>query len=900
MIKPPFDLKCEYLINPICIDVHKPRFSWTLMHNERNQKQSAYQIIASSKKSLILLKEGDLWDSGKISSEQSFNIPYEGKILKTDSNFFWRVKWWDKNNNESDFSHIAYFSTALLHESDWIAKWISRKEFIDKRSRRRLQYKSGGRNLMGRIRELHALYLRKEFSLQKAIQSAKIYICGLGFYKLRINGEKIGNAILDPAQTDYNHLALYSTYDITEYLKTHNAIGIILGNGRCIELWGYDFPKVIAQIHIHFKDGTREILYTDETWKISNGPIQENGIYFGEKYDARLEKPGWDHPNFDDKTWNNAVEVSGYRLASQKMQPIQITKLLKPQQLYNPRSGVYVYDFGQNFSGYARLKVRGPRGCEIKLRFAELLNEDKTINIATNGNAPATDIFILKGEGEEIFEPHFTYHGFRFVELTGYPGVPTIDTIEGIFFHTNVSQVGNFFCSNDLINKIHTNILFGQLSNLMSIPTDCPQRDERMGWMGDAQLVVEEAIFNFDMVCFYTKYLNDIKISQKSNGAISDVVPPYWNLYPADPAWGTALITIAWYIYWYYHDLRILEDYYDSLKKYIDFLSSISKNNLLFQGKYGDWCPPCSITSRTTPNELVSSYYFYHDTLYLSKIAEILGKKEDYKTYKKKAQDIKIAFNKEFLKTGAYAAHKLSPLDRITSQTSNILPLSLNIIPPNKHKSVLNSLINSIRDDYDYHFSTGIIGTRYIFDVLTDNGFPDIIYKMVNQKSFPGYGYMIQEGASTLWERWEKLEGGGMNSHNHIMLGSVDTWFYKTLAGINSVEPGWKKLRIKPFLPNDMNYVSASIRTILGLIYSAWEKIENKIKFTFTIPIGSIAEIWLPIKNDNSIIKEGDTIIWKSNKTIEAINQICYLDIKRNHVIFKIGSGYYEFLVENH
>ena len=897
MINPPYDLKCEYLVNPIGIDIVNPRFSWILDHQERNQYQSAYQVIVSSEKSLLLSEVGNMWDSGKVISEKNYNIPYKGKPLISDSTYYWKIKWWDKNNIESDYSQPSTFGTALLNKSEWKAKWISKKEYIDEKTRKSYQYKSGKRNLAGRIREYHALYLRTEFILKKSVKSAKIYICGLGYYELRINGKKVGDRILDPAQTDYNKVALYSTYDITTHLQSENALVIILGNGRCVELWGYDFLKVIAQVHIHFEDGSTQMICTDESWKLSNGPIQENGIYYGEKYDARLEKPGWDLPDYKDSEWDFAAEVSGYNLLSQMMQPIKASKILKPQRLNSPKPGIYVYDFDQNFSGYVRLRVRGPRGYKVKLKFAEIIHDDGTINTATNGNAPSTDIYILKGDGEEVFEPHFTYHGFRYVELTGFPGVPSLDNLEGIFIHSDVSKVGDFFCSDYLINKIHSNIIWGQLSNLMSIPTDCPQRDERMGWMGDAQLAIEEAIFNFDMVRFYGKYLNDIKVCQRQDGSISDVVPPYWRLYPADPAWGAAYITIAWYLYWYYNDLRMLEENYKGMKNYIKFLISKSENNLFLMGKFGDWCPPCSIVSRTTPIELTSSWYFYHDTFYLSKIAKILGKKEDAELYKNKADEIKKAFNEKFLKV-SYETTKLSPVDRSVGQTSNILPLYLNMVPDKKKKKVLSILINAIIEDFDYHFDTGILGTRYIFDTLSENGFPEVIYRMIKQKSFPGYGYMIQEDATTLWERWEKLEGGGMNSHNHIMLGSVDAWFYKTLAGISSLEPGWKKLRIKPYIPDDIDYTSGSTNTILGMVYSSWEKLNNKMKMTIKIPIGCTTDVWIPIEGENIVIKESNNIIWKSDGNDESKSQIKFLNLEENHVVFNIGSGYYEFLIE--
>jgi len=896
MLKAPYNLKCEYLSNPIGNDTKSPRFSWMIDHEERNQKQSVYQILVASDKYLLNTNNVDLWDSGKIDSENHFNIIYKGKSLESDKTYYWKVRWWDMNSKESKYSEIASFGTALFEESDWTAKWISRPEFLDKASLRKFRYKSGPRAPFGRIKEVHGVYLRKEFQLFKPIKSAKVYICGIGYYELRINGDKIGNRILEPAQTDYHKIALYSTYDIKEALGENNAIGVILGNGRCVNLFKYDYPKLILQIHIHYEDGSSEKILSDESWKVSAGPIKENGIYYGEVYDAREEEIGWDKPKFDGTNWINAAVVSGHNLASQMMEPIQITKTLKPHQINSPQPGMYIFDFAQNFTGVCKLKVRGPRGTRVQLRFSELVYEDGTLNRATTGEAVATDVYMLKGDGEEIYIPHFTYHGFRYIELTGFPGVPTKETLTGLFFHSNVIRASVFNCSNQLINQIHTNIIWGQLSNLMSIPTDCPQRAERHGWMGDAALTVEEAIFNFEMARFCIKYLRDIKLAQKDDGSLSDVVPPYWKIYPADPAWGTAYITFAWYVYYYYSDVEILKEHYDSMKKYVDFLTSISEDDLILMGKYGDWCPPCNIVSRRTPIELTSSWYYYHDTYLLSKIAKILEKDEDVNYYETKLRAIKDAFNYKFLKN-VYDVQKLAPTDSTVSQTSNTLPLYLNMVPEKKRKHVLETLIEGIKREFDYHFNTGIVGTRYIFDVLTGNGYPDIIYKMVNQTSFPGYGYMVKEGATTLWERWEKLEDVGMNSHNHIMLGSVDPWFFKSLAGMNALEPSWKLIRIKPFIPEDMDYVSASLNTIRGTLHVSWEKLSDMFKLVCKIPFGATAELWFPKNNKGTSLKEGEIVIWEQGKQIKN-DLIEFLEENDDFILFKLGSGHYEFRME--
>lgn len=902
MIKPPFDLKCEYLSNPIELDTPKPRFSWLTGHQERNQKQTAFHIIVSSTTDQLLSGTGDMWDSQKQVSHNHINIVYDGKPLRSDTTYYWRVKWWDKHGKSSDFSNVASFGMALINESDWKGKWISRKEYADDSLREKFQYESERRYWGNRpviYKELPAIYLRKEFTIEKNVKSAKAYICGLGYYEFRLNGEKVGNRILEPAQTDYREIALYSTYDITDQLKKENAIGIILGNGRCIDYYKYGFPRLIFQANIHYEDGTENIIFSDESWKGSGGPLIENGIYYGERYDARLEFPFWDRTSFDDQGWNSAVVVDGFPLASQMMQPIQVTKKLVPKKLYSPSSGLYIYDFGQNFTGFVKLKVQGPKGTEVKLRFSEIVHKDGKLNTATNQNAIATDIYILKGEGEEIYEPHFTYHGFRYVEVSGYPGVPSLKSIEGLFFHSNTPQTGEFFCSNQLINQIHTNVIWGQLSNLMSIPTDCPQRNERHGWMGDAQLIAEEAIYNFDMARFYTKYLRDIRVSQRKDGSLSDVTPPYWRFYPADPAWGTAYVTIAWYVYWYYNDVKILEDHYKYIKNYVDYLSSVSKEDIL-DGirKFGDWCPPSSIVSRKTPVELTSTWYYYHDTLLLSKIAGIIGKEEDSKFYAHKVDKIKTAFNKKFFKREYYDVPRFSLVDMTISQTSNILPLYLNMVPEKRRERVLSTLIDAIKRNYDYHFDTGIVGTRYIFDTLTDNGYPDVIYRMINQESFPGYGYMIREGATTLWERWEKLEGGGMNSHNHIMLGSVDTWFYKTLAGINALQPGWEEIRIKPYIPLDLSYAGASIKTIKGIVSSSWVKSENSLTLIITIPVGCKAEIWLPIETKQTSIKEGESLIWSDGNEKNPDVNIEFKEFNEYAVVCNIGSGYYNFCIQ--
>ncbi len=925
----PSNLRCEYCINPLGVDKKNPRLSWFLSHSDRGEKQSAYQVIVSSSLEKLNDNIGDIWDSGKVLSNSQL-ILYDGAPLESKKRYYWKVRWWDSKDRVSPFSEVAIFEMGLIEESDWKAKWIGRKEY------EHLSIEAKDIPFARSYTIPHSALFRKDFFLKGQIKRARTYISGLGLYELYINGCRIGDKVLDPGQTDYKKKVLYSTYDVTSILKEgKNAIGVILGNGRYVMDYGYDFPKLILQLEVEYADGSSEIITSDETWKTSYGPILANGIYYGEVYDARREISGWNLPEFDDSGWEQVklVEPPGGKLVSELMPPIKVIKTLKPERIINPKPGVYVYDFGQNFTGWARLYVKGPEGIEIRLRFAELIDETGNINVLPNRGASATDVYITKGEGIEIYEPRFTYHGFRYVEITGFPGVPTLDNLEGRVVHSSVEPVGEFICSNELINKIHRNVLWGQLSNLMSVPTDCPQRDERMGWTGDAQLTVEEAIYNFDMAAFYLKYLDDIKLAQKEDGSVSDVVPPYWSLYPADPAWGTAYMTIAWYLFQYYGDVEVLREHYEGLKKYVEFLSSLAPDNILRFSKYGDWCPPGSIRPKDFSGELVSTWCYYNDTLTLAKIAKVLGKEEDYSKYSKLAEDIKSAFNKRYLKDRFYAVSirpdipeevaskvleailsSMPPDQRermkrfieqnlsftsLTSQTINTLPLYLDIVPEDKKEVVLKSLIDDIVNSHDYHLDTGIVGTRYIFDVLTENGYVDIAYKIATQESYPSWGYMIKEGATTVWERWEKLTSSGMNSHNHIMFGTVDSWFYKALGGIKCVAPGWDKVIIAPSVIGDLKYVKAGTRTPKGYIEVDWEKLEDSVCFIISIPTNIEGEIRIPKLYKDTVIEEGRRKLWSDGALVEKIEGIYTAREEKDYISFSVGSGRFVFKVSS-
>ena len=901
---PPFDLRCEYLRDPLGVDCERPRLSWLLTHPERNQLQKAYRVLVSSSRDLTERNTGDIWDSGIVNSPVTSNVSFQGASLQSRQRCYWRVQWWDVEGSSSELSEVATFEMGLLRQSDWKASWISKKECKE--------FTSKGTVLLGEFLgdyvNCHALYLRKEFTLTRPVVQARIYVCGLGYYELRINGTRIGDRVLDPAQTDYRKCALYSTYDVTQLLANTTgqrdrliAVGVILGNGRHIKNYGYGQPRLIVQIFVEYDDGTTATLVSNKEWKVAHGPLQENGLYYGERYDARAEMHGWDQPAFEETGWESALQVEGYELRSQLLPPIRVVETRGPRKLLDVDARTQIYDCGVNSAGWIRMTVRGERGTEVRLRHAELLNDDGTLNTSPNQNAEATDTYILRGGEAETFEPKFTYHGFRYFEIFGSPTLPEIVSVKACVVHSDVEPIGSFHCSNDLINKIHQNILRGQLSNLMSIPTDCTQRDERHGWLGDAHLIAEESMFDFDMAAFFAKFLRDIRNAQKDDGSLPDAVPPYTGrLFPADPAWSSAYITIAWYVYWIYGDLEVLEDHFEMMRKYVAFLKSHAEGNVIKAlGKYGDWCPPGSIAPKRTPVELTATWYYYQDTLLLSRIARALNKEKDYTELSGLAEDIRHAFNSMFLIGNEYAVNRFAPVDRSPGQTSNALPLYLNMVPPEKEELVLGRLLHSVIEEQDFHLDTGILGTRYLLDVLTNYGHADVAYKVASQRTYPGWGYMVEEGATTLWERWEKITGGGMNSHNHIMLGSVDAWFYRALAGISCLKPGWTEISIKPHLVEGLDFAQAEVKTVKGTVRVFWRKVERSLSIAFSIPVGCVVQIYLPLSEQSSKILEAGRIVWESGHSRESESgDVRYKGIEKGYVHFECGSGDFQMSVE--
>ena len=849
----PSGLRIEYLENPVGVDVKQPRFFWILEHAARGQVQSACQILVSSDPAPAA---GDIWDSGKLASSKSTQVVFAGKALESGKTYYWKVKYWDKDGRESPWSETARFDTGLFDRSEWKGTWI------------------GGGN-----------QLRKEFTLNGRARRARAYVCGLGYHELRINGRKAGNHVLDPGWTTYDKRVLYVTYDVTNFLRQGpNAVAVVLGNGK------YGSRALLLQINIELEDGTRIGWTSDTTWKIAAGPFLEDSVYNGETYDARLETTGWERPGFDDKAWAPAEAVKGPAsvLSSQMMPAIQVVDTLVPLKMTNPRPGVYVFDMGQNFSGWARLRVRGARGTDVRMRFAELLYDNGMINRENLRGARAEDHYILRADGEETWEPRFTYHGFRYVELSGFPGTPMPDTVRGRVVHSAVRPIGSFAASKDILNKLQRIVTWGQKTNLHSIPTDCDQRDERMGWMGDAQGTAEEAMMNFDMAAFYANFVRDIRDAQDDKGRLQDTVPHIWGGDPSDPAWATAYHLISWYMYQYYGDTRILEENYDGLRRYVEFLRSRAENGLVKFSSYGDW-----VAVEKCPGSIVSSFYYYYDVKIQADAARVLGKAQDAALYDKVAADIRAAFNREYYntKTGDYADG---------TQTANTLPLFLGIATE-KEGGAWGRLFDDIVYKHNSHLTTGIIGTKYIMELLTRTGASDLAYDIAVQTTYPSWGYMIENGATTLWELWQKREGPSMNSHNHPMFGSVGAWLYKALAGINMApgSVGFESILLQPQMVRDLRHASGTVQTLRGEVGCTWSRTDTSVRVEAVVPVGSAAEIVIPKFNLRNVkVTEGGKTVWENGQYVTGVAGVAGAADKDGLIRIKAGSGRYVFALE--
>jgi alpha-L-rhamnosidase len=880
----PINLRCEYQEKPIGVDVLSPRFSWMFASRERGQRQTAYRIIVASSLANLAADLGDAFDSGEILSNQSINIEYAGEKLQSGAIYFWKVCAWDKQGQTAGYSEPTSFEMGILRQEDWKTGWMG--------------FPAGK---CGK-----ALYFRKAFQISKPVVRARAYLSSPGYCELYINGTKVGDHVLDPAPARHDKRLFYVTYNLDGLVGENNVIGIIAGNG-----W-FGSPRLLFQLNILLADGTVEIVSSDpvSNWLVTDGPIIRNSIYDGETYDARLEKEGWNsifRQAARGAGWRNAnqLEGPGGELVSQQVEPIKVIQVIHPIKITNPGLGIYVLDLGQNISGWVRLTVHGEKGTEIVFKYAESLYDNGFVNQENLLTALAADTYILKGDGLETYQPRFTYHGFRYVEIAGYPGIPDAESIVGVVVHSAVPKTGDFFCSNRLLNQIHQCVVWTESDNLHGIPTDCPQRDERMGWLNDATVRAEEAIYNFNLARLYTKWLDDIKDAQdEKTGAIADTAPFRWGRRPGDPVDSSYLI-IPWLMYLHYNDLRILEKHYAGMKKWVDFLMTQTEDNLVKYSYYGDWASPIAESvwvngaatpvSKNTPGQLISTGYLFYDLKILSQIAGILKKPEESAAFDHLAAEVRKSFNQAFYNQ---TDHVYSG----GSQASQAFALFLGMVSDSDVSAVLAQLVKNVVETNDNHLSTGNLCTKYLMEVLTERGREDVAYALATQTTYPSWGYMLAYGATTIWERWEYETGNGMNSHNHPMLASIGSWFYKYLAGIcpDASAPGFDKINIKPCFPGDLDFVKASLQTMRGLIAVEWKKKNQLLDLLLTIPANTYAEIKLPLlygPDQDYVVFESEAVVWKSSGSSGLTDGMISIKKEHQNFLIEVNAGTYHFLV---
>lgn len=753
-------------------------------------------------------------------------------------------------------------------------------------------------------RRLPARYLRREFEVQPEISRATAYISGLGLYELRLNGQKVGTDVLAPGLTDYDKRALYVTYDVKEYLSSgKNAVGVILGNGRYYaprlkvptETRTYGYPKLLLQIVIEYKDGSSQTLVSDTEWKVTDqGPIRANNEYDGEEYDAQMEMTNWDRAGFDDSAWQAVQSVAAPKgaLRAQMINPIRVTETIKPIKINSPKPGMYVFDMGQNMVGWLRLKVQGPKGTAVKLRFAELLKDDGTLYLDNIRSAQVTDIYTLKGEGVETYEPRFTYHGFRYVEMTGFPGEADASAIEGCVVHDDIEMAGSFESSNPLLNQIRKNIFWGVRGNYRSFPTDCPQRDERQAWLGDRAAESKGEAYLFDIAALYSKWLADIEDSQKENGSVPSVAPAYWPMYPDDVTWPSCYTIVPDSLYTQYGDLGVVIQFYPGMKKWIDYMSQFLKDGIMPRDTYGDWCvPPESPElihsldpARKTDKAVLGTTYFYHNLRLLARYATLLNNREDRNKYSQLANQVREAFNVKFF-------NKEKAQYDNGSQTSFVLPLAFGMVPEEYKEKVFQNLVHKIENETKGHIGTGLIGGQWLMRVLSDNGRADLAYTIATQTDYPSWGYMIGKGATTIWELWNgDTADPAMNSGNHVMLvGDLNIWFTEYLAGIqaNSRKPGFKSIVMKPHPVGDLTFCSGVYRSIFGEIRSEWKMNGSRFAWDVQVPVNTTATLHIPAQSADDVFEGG--------RPAKEQEHIKFLGMQDGRALFWVESGRYSF-----
>lgn len=849
----PVELRCESLVDPLGLGEPEPRLSWVLSDRRHGARQVAYQVQVAASSQALVQGKPDVWDSGRVQSAHSIHVPYGGAALRSRQAYSWRVRVWDQSGQASDWSRPARWEMGLLERGDWRAQWV-------------------GTSLVGSPRTTAPCpYLRKPFRLERAVTRARLYITALGLYEASLNGRRVGDGVFRPGWTDYARRVQYDTHDVTELLRGgekglgDNVLGAILGDGWYCghvgpldrQFYG-DRPCLLAQLEIDTDDGRRHLVATDGSWTFSDGPICESDMIMGESYDARRELPGWDAPGFDAAAWAPVQVVAdpGVAIVSSPAQPVRRQEELVPiaEPVRSERG--WIFDLGQNMAGWVRLRVKAPAGKTIRLRFAEMLDRDGSLYRENLRSARASDFYTCRGDGEEAWEPRFTFHGFRYVEVAGLAEPPTRRTITGIVVHSDTPATGSFECSDELLNQLQRCIRWGQKGNFIDVPTDCPQRDERLGWTGDAQIFIPTACFNADVAAFFTKWQQDLADGQHESGGVPMVAPAVLRGGPPDagPAWSDAIVICPWTIWRHYGDRRLLERHYDSLKRYVHHLRDSAAGGIRVHALkpgwegFGDWVAvdhyKRSITP--TPKDLIGTAYFARCLQLMIRIAHLTGHEQDVGEFEALRAHVVEAFRREFITPGGRVAGN--------SQTAYALALMFDLLTPDQRELAERYFLKTV-SDRDWHLWTGFVGTPLLLPALSACGHTDDAYRVLRQRDYPGWLLPVLNGATTMWERWNSYtrEHGfgdaGMNSFNHYAYGAVGEWMYATIAGIrlHPDVPAYQHSVIRPEPGGGLSWAKASLKTPYGVLATHWRQGEGTFELDLTVPPNARGTVHLPV-----------------------------------------------------
>ncbi len=883
------DLTVEYLTNPLGMDVTQPRLSWQIEGKDRGMEQTAYEIKVW-KDTPDALKDAYVWQTGKVSSAQSLYITYRGEPLKSSSYYYWQVRVWDNGGNVSPWSETAFWQMGLTEPEDWKGKWIG----LD------VDYKEPAddhRRLSGRM-------VRREFEIDKTVKRATVFLSGLGFSELYLNGGKVGDRIMDPTHTNYDRRVLYVAYDVTDRLQQgKNAVGVMLGNGRFFAprvripapTPSFGYPKLLMQMEIIYSDGSKELVMSDDQWKITDmGPIRANNEFDGEEYDARMEQPGWDKPGFDDLAWQpvQPVEAPKGKLSAQMQEPMRVVEKLQPISVQKIDQGKYKVDFGQNLYGMCKIKVKGPEGTQIVIRTTFDLDSEGNIDMANNRSALSTDMYTLKGVGVEEWAPRFRGQGMRYAEISGWPGEMTKNDVEMLVVHSDLRKVGSFECSDTLVNKIYANLVRTVRMQERGVPMD-PDRDERQAWLSVSEMTSETEGYIYDVAAFYDNFLAETRADQREDGCIADA-GSYWAWsYTGDPCWPSVITTNPWSNYYMYGDRQSIAVNYPTMKKWVEYLETLADKDYIYRkGVYSDWVDAYTMDTYTppfgaTPKELLSTAYFYYNLKVVERTALFLNKPEEAVRFGEKAAKVKEAFNNTFFnpETGEYKGN---------TQAGYALAFEFGLVPDQYRQLVADRFVKNVMEEHAGHLTVGCPGTKWLMQSLTNIGRTDVAYTILTQTTRPSWGYMVQTGGTSVWERWDcNTQEPGMNGQSQtILVGYLGAWMYRTLAGIayDIENPGFKHIIMKPEPVSGLTRVNASFESMYGTIVSNWRTENDRFDWKVTVPPNSTATLYVPTGNASSVKESG--------QDASAAKNVKFVRFDDGKAVFEIGSGSYEFTAD--